>query len=108
MTMDWGTTAQWGALVVAFIAFIRGEFRAQDKSYRADMEKVESRMGDCETKLARVSGELEHLPGKDLVHGLQLAMKEMQGQMDVIAERVKPIQAIASRMQEVLLENNHR
>jgi tetrahydromethanopterin S-methyltransferase subunit B len=100
MTMDWGTTAQWASVGLALTALIIAWLNRRTDA----VEKLEKRVEGCERGITKVSGELEHLPGKDLVHTLQLAMTEMRGQMDVIAERVKPIQAIASRMQEAMLE----
>ena len=100
---DWGTAAQWGALIVALIALIRGELRSQDKAYKEDMKAVDKAFGNVEARIGKLEGEVEHLPGKDLVHALQLSMVELKGQMSVVVERVQPIQAVANRMQELLL-----
>lgn len=102
--MDWGTAAQWGALVIAVIAFVRGEVRVQDKDFRDSMKAIDRRIETNETRVGRLESEIAHLPGKDSVHGLEMAMQEMKGQMAVVIERVGPIKAIAERMQEVLLE----
>lgn len=102
--MDWGTAAQWGALVIAVIAFVRGEIRVQDKDFRETMKAIDRRLELNEGRIGRLESEIVHLPGKDSVHGLEMAMQEMKGQMQVIIERVGPIKAIAERMQEVLLE----
>ncbi len=102
--MDWGTAAQWGAFIVAIIALVRGEMRAHDKSYRSDITTLDSRIENVSTRVGSIESEMHHLPGKDSVHGLEMAMQELKGQMAVIIERVGPIKAIAERMQEVLLE----
>lgn len=115
MTMDWGTAAQWGALVIAIFSLVRGELRSQDKDYKEDKKAVELQIADVdrrivhlETRVAKVESELAHLPRKDSVHGLEMAMQELKGQMAVIIERVGPIKAIAERMQEVLLEGTRK
>jgi hypothetical protein len=108
MTMDWGTAAQWGALLVALIALIRGEFRSQDKDYKDDLKAVDKHFEAVDARVGKLETDMAHLPGKDLVHALQLSMMELKGQMAVVVERVGPIKAVADRMQELLLTEGVR
>jgi hypothetical protein len=106
--MDWGTTAQWGAFLLALLALVRGELRSQDKDYKEDMKSVEKHFENVDGRVGRVESELAHMPGKDLVHALQISMVELKGQMAVVVERVGPIKAVADRMQELMLTEGVR
>lgn len=102
--MDWGSMPAWIAdavSVAALVVALNG--RRSDKA-----EAAEKRLDLHEGRLQKIEADMVHLPGKDSVHGLEMAMQEMKGQMAVIIERVGPIKAIAERMQEVLLEGAKR
>ncbi len=68
------------------------------------IKAIESRIERHDLRIQKTEGELAHLPGKDSVHKLELAMADLHGQMAVVIERVGPIKAIADRLQEVMLE----
>jgi hypothetical protein len=72
---------------------------------RRDVGELIDTKNRHETRLAKLETEVAHLPGVQTVHELQLSMTEMKGQLAVIVERVAPIQAIAERLQENLLEH---
>lgn len=55
-------------------------------------------------RVAKVEGELETVPGKDELHELRLEMERMRGSINVLRESLKPVAAMAERMQEALLE----
>ncbi len=106
--MDWGTAAQWGALLISIVALLRGELRSQDRDYKAEIKGVERRFEHVENRVQIVETEVNHLPDKNLVHALQLSMVELKGQMAVVVERVGPIKAVAERMQELMLTEGVR
>lgn len=43
-------------------------------------------------------------PTRSDFHNLELKMSELQGAMHVLTQRLKPVEAISERLQEVLLE----
>lgn len=55
------------------------------------------------SRVARVEGEMETVPGKDELHKLQIEMTRMNGVMEVLAERIKPIAEQARRAQEAMM-----
>jgi len=57
-----------------------------------------------EDRLAKVEGELKHLPDKVGMHRMELTMSDMQGDMKVIIERMNSIAATGDRLQEFLVD----
>ena len=43
-----------------------------------------------------------------MMHELQLSMTRMEGQMNTLDERLKPVAAIAERMQDLLIEQGRK
>lgn len=102
--MDLGTVAQWGAVALSLVAIIIAWInRRTDK-----IQDLDGRQNRFDSRLQKVEAELSHMPGKDLVTSLQISMAEMKGQMEVIAERVRPIQAMTNRLQESMLEGHSK
>lgn len=57
-------------------------------------------------RLTHIEGQLNHMPDQASSHRMEVAMTHLQGQLDVLAERLQPVAAIAGRLQEVLLEQS--
>ena len=57
-----------------------------------------------EAGLQAIEGEIKHLPDRTTTHRMELAMSEINGKLNVMAERLKPIEAIGERLQETLME----
>ncbi len=107
-----GNAAQIASAVISLVALATSVWVAFSKkndqviaSLRSDIGRAFERIDHVEKEVGTVSTELQHVPGKDVVHEMKLAMTRLEGQMNVIIERVGPIKAIAERMQEVMLEH---
>lgn len=59
-------------------------------------------------RITRLENEIAHLPGRDTSHRLELAIQQLNGRLDTLDERLKPVASISERMQEVLLEQAKR
>ncbi|UGA45994.1 hypothetical protein HU230_0008130 [Bradyrhizobium quebecense] len=55
-------------------------------------------------RIAAVEKDVEHLPDKDVTHRLELALKTMQAEMTGLNEKMKPISAMAGRIQEAMID----
>ena len=55
-------------------------------------------------RVSEVEGSMRHAPAPSEFAEMRVSMAELKGQVAVVAERVKPIQAIAERLQESMLE----
>lgn len=71
-------------------------------------EAVVARLQLVESRVQRVEATIEHLPDRDSAHRLELAVEKLNGRIETLDERLKPVAAIADRMQEILLEQAKR
>jgi Protein of unknown function (DUF2730) len=62
------------------------------------------RVDRLEDRVTRVESEIEHLPDKDVTHRLEIALTQMNGEMAAMKESIKPISAMAARIQEAIIE----
>lgn len=103
--MDLGTLAQWASAIVAIVSLAMSVWVLATKRNRTEIDELFRRVNETDGRLAKVEGDLNHLPNKDSFHEMKVAMVELKGQMNVIIERVGPIKAIADRLQEAMLEH---
>ena len=59
-------------------------------------------------RLAALEIATREMPKRKDFHDLDLRMTKLQGAMEVLTERLKPIEAISERLQEVLLEQGRK
>lgn len=104
----------WGAIILAFIAILghlKGYFSSGEKSISDKVSKLETKLDGLETRIEShasriqsIEGELRHLPDREAFHRLELKMADLTGQLSTMTERLKPMEAIGERLQELLLE----
>jgi len=102
--MDSGTMAQWAAVAVSVTFSLAAIVIAWLNRRNDKIEDIDQRQDRLDHRLQRVEADMKHLPSKDMLHELQLTMAEMRGQLGVVVESVRPIKAIAERMQDWALE----
>lgn len=83
-------------LKVAHAQEVTGQF-ARHEQLAMRIDHVEDRMTKCE-------GQVLHLPDKDVTHRLELGLADMRSEIRVLGEQMKPVAAIAARIQEGMLE----
>ncbi|MDJ1463422.1 MULTISPECIES: DUF2730 family protein [Nitratireductor] len=59
-------------------------------------------------RIQKLENQLEHLPDSGSAHRLELAIERLNGRIETLDERLKPVAAISERMQELLLEQAKR
>lgn len=57
---------------------------------------------------ARLRDRVDSLPNADMMHRLELSLARMEGHIDRLDERLKPVAAISERMQELLIEQGRK
>ncbi|OCP17450.1 MULTISPECIES: DUF2730 family protein [unclassified Ensifer] len=77
------------------------EFKKTDASEKKALMEAVQALGQ---RTQTLESELKHLPDRETTHRMELAMMEINGKLNVMAERLKPIEAIGERLQEALLE----
>lgn len=55
-------------------------------------------------KMQILQAELTHLPNRNQVHELAMAIQKMSGQISTLDERLKPVAATSARIQNYLME----
>lgn len=77
---------------------------AESKAGKGTVEVLLKKVDVAEDNITRITGELKHLPDKDVTHRLEMAISEMRGEVRGLTERIQPIAAVADRVQEYALE----
>lgn len=75
-----------------------------EKKMDERLSKAESKLIEYDRRIQAIEGEIKHLPDRSTTHRMELAMSEINGKLNVMAERLKPIEAIGERLQETLME----
>jgi uncharacterized coiled-coil protein SlyX len=65
---------------------------------------IDLRVDRLEDRVTRAESEIAHLPDKDVTHRLEMTVSELRGDVRALTEGIKPIRAIADRVQEALLD----
>ncbi len=118
MTFDLTTVAALVALALGclnLIAAIRTLLSAGEKMLDERLRKAESKLIDHDRRVQSIESDLKHLPDRNATHRLELMMAEIvgrlntmeksqEGQFATMEERLKPIQAVGERLEEVLVE----
>jgi len=123
---DYGNFAQIGSLIFTIITFIYMIIVSRSKASDLRVTSLEKANGDQdakiasietriqvlptleqskthqEAKMARMETELKALPRTDQMHGMEMLLAEMQGELKVVVERIKPIGATMERLQEFM------
>ena len=88
------------------IAAIEGKVDAiaEGKAGKGTVDVLLKKVDVVEDKVTVIENEMKHLPDKDATHRLEIALGEMRTEMRGLSEKVKPISAMADRIQEAILE----
>lgn len=116
------TLAPWFAVAVAIASLLYSIFNGRSKDSAAKFDGLRKEVNDefsdangkiavlagkidlAEDRISRAENELTHLPDKETTHRLELALAEMRIEMKGLSEQMKPINAIAARIQEGIFE----
>lgn len=120
--MDIAPLMQWLGVLMAFLALgtsVWGIFSAPsrkngerlaafEKELTAEVALLRQGHAINEAALLRLRDRVDGLPNIGAMHELQLSMSRMEGQIGMMGERLKPVVAIAERMQDLLIEQGHK
>lgn len=70
----------------------------------ARIDKLGTRIDELEREVQTHGDKIDQLPNQEMMHRLELSLVRMEGHIDRMDERLKPVAAIAERMQELMLE----
>ncbi len=98
----------WAGLIAILIS-IGGSLYAfltsGSKANTGRIAETTKKLIDHDRRIQSLEDEMKHLPSKDMAHRLAIGMTKMNGRLDTLNEKLKPIDAISKRLQEWALEN---
>jgi uncharacterized coiled-coil protein SlyX len=108
---DFQTIVLWVAALSTLVSFgtvIWNIFSGPSKRNHTKLTDIETRMAAQETEIQRLRDKVEAMPNTSIIHRLELALARMEGHIDRLDERLKPVTAIAERMQDLLIEQGKK
>jgi predicted nucleic acid-binding Zn-ribbon protein len=97
-------TSQWAAVGLSALALAISVVSARASRNKGEIDQIGRRLDAAEDRITRVEGEVAHLPDKDTAHRMEMAIARLEGRLETMDERLKPVAAMASRMQDAMLE----
>lgn len=70
---------------------------------QADVAKLGEKVEAVEERVAVLEAEMQHLPDRETTHAMELAFRDLKGEVAVLVERIGPIAKTSERLQEFLL-----
>jgi len=77
---------------------------SRDKATRQDIDHLRSEVRDLESRMGRTENELAHLPDKESLHRVELAVSEVRGDLRSMLESWAPVQRTVTRLEEYLMD----
>lgn len=88
------------------IGEVEGKVNAlgETKASKDHVAVLAAKVDVVEDKITRIETDLEHMPDRETTHRLELSIGDLKTEMRGLSEKVKPIGAIAERIQEAIIE----
>lgn len=83
-------------------------FASGSKRNAAKIEEHAERLVEHDKRLGMVEQGLEGIPTQKDFHVLESMLTKMTGSIDVLSERMKPMQAITERLQDWMMEQGKK
>lgn len=101
--------------IVNFIVLMKNLLSAGEKKLEEKVAKLESKAIEHDRRVQTIEGDMKHLPNQETMHSIELTMLKIVGRLDkqdatldgrfsAMDERLRPIQAIGERLQDVLIQ----
>ncbi|MHC2481325.1 DUF2730 family protein [Rhizobium leguminosarum] len=118
MSFDLAVVTSVVALLLSSVnlfAAVKTMMSAGEKKLDERVTKAESKLVEHDRRIQTLENEVKHLPDRDTTHRIEMTMTQIMGRLDAqdaalagrfsaMDERLKPIQAIGERLQDVLIE----
>lgn len=83
---------------------VKGRFEKLEESRTKTADAIVARFQLAESRLLQLESDIKHLPEREQVHRIELAVEKLSGRLETLDERLKPVAAVAMRLQEFELE----
>ena len=101
----------WVVALSTFFSFgslIWTVFSGPSRKNSSRIETLEAALNVLDSGHQRLRDRVDGLPNADMMHRLELSLARMEGHIDKLDERLKPVAAISERMQELLIEQGRK
>jgi len=98
---------EWAGVVgaiVSILVLVYGWLTSGSKENSKKLADQQLAMDGLDSRVQALESEMRHLPDKELVHRLELTMKDMQVQMAGMAASAEATARTARRVEEFLLD----
>jgi len=116
--MDLSIIMPWIGAALSIIALgtqLKAILASGEKLLEERVVKLEKRSESVAEKVQQLEGDMKHLPDRDTAHRMEITIermagqlatldKSLQGQLAALDERMKPVDALGRRLQEILLD----
>lgn len=100
----------WLGPIIGTVALMHTIHSSRSKAATEKVNKIETsiantndRIGRVEDRASRLEAEMRHLPDIGTTHRIELAMANMETELKVLGERIKPVAAVSERLQELMM-----
>ncbi len=88
------------------------EFRAEVRDLFAEIKEAvaitSSRNTLTERSIAVLESRLDQMPSRDMTHRLEISLARVEGRLETLDERIRPVAAVATRLQEHAMEESRK
>lgn len=104
MTIDGNSLLQVFQFALPIAVGIYSWIASQNKDAHVEIGRLRDENQKLGGRIAKIEGEMVHLPDKDMVHRIELGMKDMQSRIEAQAEVVKAVERTMQRVETFLLD----
>jgi len=76
----------------------------RDKATQREIKDVQDKVHEVEKRVGRAESEMAHLPDKESLHRVELAVSEVRGDLRSMLESWAPVQRTVTRLEEYLMD----
>ena len=105
--MDINTFVIWSTAVLSVIAILghmKTFFGSGEAANSKKLESHERKLTDLDRRTQAVENELKHLPSKDMVNDIRLAVADMRGTVGTLTETLASVSRTVHRIDDYLRE----
>ncbi|MEP9350585.1 DUF2730 family protein [Xanthobacter sp. KR7-225] len=82
--------------------------KLEEKASAGHVGNLEDRLDRAEERITRAESRLEYVPDKDSSHRLEMAIARLEGKVELMDEKLKPVSQMANRVHERMFEEAAR
>lgn len=87
---------------------LAGELVKLKEALTSDEKSDTAQFGEMRSRLQKVEDDIKHLPTKEQVHSLELAMGDLKGDVREVASSIRPLMATIERINDFLMDQGKR